>query len=152
MPKVHYRVAAQRHRVAAQRRLRHAAGDAFLSALLTRSSRRRLNGLSGVSQYRVEGGPPPLLQRKEAVLKSRPTALIFLLMNAQIAVHGAGRPRVSSGGGQGPARFSSYRKPRGGWGASASTVRVGCNASGLGRCDGRHRFTLRVPIIFWMPL
>jgi len=64
MPKVHYRVAAQR-------RLRHAAGDAFLSALLTRSSRRRLNGFSGVSQYRVEDGPPPLLQRKEAVLKSR---------------------------------------------------------------------------------
>jgi hypothetical protein len=56
MPKVHYRVAAQR-------RLRHAAGDAFLSALLTRSSRRRLNGFSGVSQYRVEDGPPPLLQR-----------------------------------------------------------------------------------------
>ncbi|SRR6266487_1051067 len=56
MPKVHYRVAAQR-------RLRHAAGDAFVSALLTRSSRRRLNGFSGVSQYRVEDGPPPLLQR-----------------------------------------------------------------------------------------
>jgi hypothetical protein len=56
MPKVHYRVAAQR-------RLRHAAGDAFLSALLTRSSRRRLNGFSGVSQYRVEDGPRSLLQR-----------------------------------------------------------------------------------------
>ncbi len=34
-----------------------------VSALLTRSSRRRLNGFSGVSQYRVEDGPPPLLQR-----------------------------------------------------------------------------------------
>jgi hypothetical protein len=34
-----------------------------VSALLTHSSRRRLNGFSGVSQYRVEDGPPPLLQR-----------------------------------------------------------------------------------------
>jgi hypothetical protein len=34
-----------------------------VSALLTRSSHRRLNGFSGVSQYRVEDGPPPLLQR-----------------------------------------------------------------------------------------
>jgi hypothetical protein len=33
----------------------------------------------------------------------------------------------------------------GGGGASVSTARVGCDASGLGRCDGRHRFTLRVP-------
>jgi hypothetical protein len=49
----------------------------------------------------------------------------------------------------GPARFSSYRKPRGGWGVSVSTVRVGCDAFGLGRCDGRHKSNFRYPIIFW---
>jgi hypothetical protein len=39
----------------------------------------------------------------------------------------------------------------GGRGASVSTAPVGCDASGLGRCDGRHRFTLRVPHFFGRP-
>ena len=51
----------------------------------------------------------------------------------------------------GPARFGSYRKHQGGGGASVSAVRVMCDASGLGRCDGRHRFTLRVPHFFGRP-
>jgi hypothetical protein len=38
-----------------------------VSALLTCSSRRRVNGFSGVSQYRVEDGPPPLLRSRPKV-------------------------------------------------------------------------------------
>src|SRR5262245_39263657 len=35
------------------------------------------------------------------------------------------------------------------WGASVSTARVAYDASGLGRCDGRHGFLFEYPIIFW---
>jgi len=54
--------------------------------------------------------------------------------------YGADRPVSSWRWRLGPARFGSYRKtPWGGGGASVSTARVVCDASGLGRCDGDHK-------------
>ena len=33
--------------------------------------------------------------------------------------------------------------------ASIATALVACDASGLGRCDSRHRLLFEYPIIFW---
>src|SRR5262245_65160321 len=49
----------------------------------------------------------------------------------------------------GPARFGSYRKRH--RFVSVSTARAVFHASGLGRCDGRHRLLFEYPIIFWTP-
>jgi|SRR6516165_6689562 hypothetical protein len=49
----------------------------------------------------------------------------------------------------GPARFGSYRKRH--RFASVSTARAAYHASGLGRCDGRHRLLFEYSIIFWTP-
>ena len=58
---------------------------------------------------------------------------------------------VSSGVETRACPLQQLQKTQGGWGVSVSTVRLGCNASGLGRCDSRHKFTFRYPIIFWTP-
>src|SRR5262249_46476699 len=63
--------------------------------------------------------------------------------------NGAGRPVSSWRWRLGPARFGSYRKRH--RFASVSTAPAAFHASGLGRCDGRHRLLFEYPIIFWTP-
>src|SRR5262249_16744912 len=54
-------------------------------------------------------------------------------------------------GGLGLAASAATENPWGCGGASVSTARVACDASGLGRYDGCHRLLFKWPIIFWTP-
>jgi hypothetical protein len=73
--------------------------------------------------------------------------------------------RAVAGAGDLASRLSwccAYPLPReegGGWSSRVSclpsthgsTARAAFHASGLGRCDGRHRLLFEYPIIFWTP-
>jgi hypothetical protein len=75
---------------------------------------------------------------------------LFLLINAQIGGTWRGQaPRIIGGVEARACPLQQLQKTQGGWGVSVSTVRVGCDASGLERCDRRHKSNFRYPIIFW---
>src|SRR5262245_56138573 len=81
----------------------------------------------------------------------QPSRSASSLLGGSLGDVGAGRPVSSWRWRQGLPASAATENPFGCGGASVSTARVACDASGLGRCDGCHRLLFKWPIIFWTP-